>query len=67
MVLCKLPVPGLPTYSDQSRARVNCACSRCGGRVLFGICFLSPIIIQFLSLFLCETIRYRPKYCVKGP
>ena len=30
MVLGKLLVPGRPTNLDWSRARANCACSRCG-------------------------------------
>ena len=33
MVLGKLPVPGRPTYLDDSRARAYCACSGWG---LFG-------------------------------
>ena len=45
MVLCKLPVPGRPTYLDDSRARANYACSRCGWG-LFGH-FYSPL--SFLS------------------
>ena len=32
-MLGKLLVPGRPTYTDYSRARAYCACSRCG---LFG-------------------------------
>ena len=30
MVLGKFPVPGPPTYLDNSRARAFCACGRCG-------------------------------------
>ena len=30
MVVGKLPLPGRPTSLDESRARANCACSRCG-------------------------------------
>ena len=30
MVLGKLPVPGRPSYLDNSRARAYCACSSCG-------------------------------------
>ena len=29
-MLGKLPVPGRPTNLDYSRARADCACSRCG-------------------------------------
>ena len=47
MVLGKLPVPGLPTDLDKSRARANCSCSRCGWG-LFGH-FYSHL--SFLSSF----------------
>ena len=47
MVLGKLPVPGRPTYLDDSRARAYCACSRCGWG-LFGH-FHSRL--SFLSAF----------------
>ena len=47
MVLGKLPVPGRPTNLDYSRARANCACSRCGWG-LFGH-FFSPL--SFLPSF----------------
>ena len=30
MVLVKLPVPGLPTTLDKSRAKAYITCSRCG-------------------------------------
>ena len=39
MVLGKLPVPGHPTYLDNSGARACCTCSRCGSG-LFGHFFL---------------------------
>ena len=45
MVLGKLPVPGRPTNLDHSRARVYCACSRCG---MFGHFFSR---LSFLSSF----------------
>ena len=47
MVLGELPVPGRPTNLDNSRARANCACSRCGWG-LFGH-FLSHL--SFLTSF----------------
>ena len=47
MVLGELPVPGRPTYLDDSRARAYCACSRCGW-ALFGH-FYSQL--SFLSCF----------------
>ena len=46
MVLGKLQVPGRPTYFDYSRARANCACSRCGWG-LFGY-FFSRLSCLFL-------------------
>ena len=49
MVLCKLLEPGRPTYLDKSRARVNCACSRCRWglfahffRLIYHLSLLSP-------------------------
>ena len=47
MVLGKLPVPGRPTTSEDSRARAYCACSRCGWG-LFGHFFSH---LSFLSSF----------------
>ena len=50
-VLGKLSVPGRPTGLDDSRARVYCACNRCGWG-LFGHFFPSSIIsLLFLPLF----------------
>ena len=60
----KLPVPGRPANSDNSRARAYCAFSRCGWVVW--TLFLSSIFALFY-LPLWETIRYRLKYCLKGP
>ena len=66
MVLGKLPVSGRPTNLDSSRARAYCACIRCGWG-LFGH-FSSRLSFLFsFSLSLCETARYRLKYCLKGP
>ena len=47
MVLGKLPVPGRPTTSEERRARVYCACSRCRWW-LFGHFFS---YLSFLSSF----------------
>ena len=63
-MLDKLPEPGRPINLDLSWARAFCACRRCGWG-LFGH-FLSSII-SFLSPSLCETARFRLKYCLKGP
>ena len=65
MVLGKLPVPGRPTNLDYSRARAYCACSGCGwgGLNIFSLVYH----FSFLSPSLWETVRYRLKYCLKGP
>ena len=65
MVLGKLPVPGRPTNLRKSRARAYYACSRCGWG-LFGH-FFSRLSFLFRSPSLWETIRYRLKYCLRGP
>ena len=65
MVLGKLSVPGRPTNLDLSRARVYCACSRCGRGCLD--IFSLVYHFFFLSPSLWETARYRLKYCLKGP
>ena len=44
-MLGKLTEPGRPTSLDDSRARANCACSRCGW-VFFGH-FFSPLSFLF--------------------
>ena len=49
MMLGKLPVPGRPTYLEESRARAYYACSRCG-RGLFG-CFFSRLSFLFYFSF----------------
>ena len=64
MVLGKLPVPGRPANLDYSRARAYCASSRCGWGCL-GIFTL--VFFTSLSPSLCETARYRLKYCLEGP
>ena len=65
MVLGKLPVPGRPSNLADSRARAYCACSGYG----FGFfwTFLLSSIFSPLSPSLWETVRYRLKYCLKGP
>ena len=68
MVLEKLPVSGRPTSLDDSRARAYCACSRCVGRG--GSCLdILTLLYPFspLSSSHWETVRYRLKYCLKGP
>ena len=62
-VLGNLPVR--PTNLDYSRARACCACSRCG----LGLFGHFSLIYPFspLSPSLWETVRYRLKYCLKGP
>ena len=65
MVLGKLPVPGRPSNLADSRARAYCACSGCGWG-LFGH-FTLIYLFSPLSPSLWETVRYRLKYCLKGP
>ena len=64
MVLEDLPVPGSPTTSENSREKAYCACSRCEWR-LFAL-FVSRLLFLSSSA-LWETVRYRLKYCLKGP
>ena len=49
-VLGKLPVPGRSTNLDNSRARVYCACSRCGRGSVWTF-FFSHLSFFFLPLF----------------
>ena len=63
MVLCKLPVPGRPTYLDYSRARAYCACKKVRVGFLY---FCLSSIISLLSPSLWETARYRLIYRLKG-
>ena len=58
MVLGKLSVPGRPTDLNDSRARANCACSRCRWVVLD--IFSLVCLFSFLSNSLWETVRYQP-------
>ena len=58
-----LSVPGRPTNLDNSRRRVSCAFSRYGVVWIF-FSRVSPLS-SFTSLW--ETVRYRLKYCLKGP
>ena len=50
MVLGKLPVLGGPSHLDYSRARANCACSRCGWGFFFNIFLSSIVSLSFLPL-----------------
>ena len=61
----KLPVPGRPTNLGYSRARAYCACSRCGWGCLDNFSLIYHF--SFLSRSLWERVRYRLKYCLKGP
>ena len=65
MVLGKRPVPGRLTYLEYSRAGAYCVCGGCGWG-LFGH-FSLVYYFSFLSPSLCETARYRLKYCLRGP
>ena len=47
-VLGKLPVPGRPTTSEDSRARADCACSRwgCFGHFFSHLSFLTSLFFS---------------------
>ena len=65
MVLGKLPVPGSPTiWITVGQGPTVHAVGADGGclAIFILICPFSP-----LSPSLCDTARYRPKYCLKGP
>ena len=64
-VLGKLQVPGRPTNLDHSRARATALAVGAGGGCLdiFSLIYH----FSFLSPSLWETVRYRLKYCLKGP
>ena len=53
-VLGKLPVPGRPTFGDSGRARVYCACNRCGWG-LFGHFFSHLSLLLSFSLSLGDS------------
>ena len=63
MVLGKVSTPGRPTNLDNNTARAFCACSRCR----WGFCELFSLVYHFSSPSLWKTVRYRLKYCLKGP
>ena len=65
-MLGELPVQGCPTNLDKSRARANCACSRCGCIFFFFGHFYLIYHFTLLSSSLWETAQYRLKYCLKG-
>ena len=61
MVLGKLSVPALLLILINNKTRAYCSCSRCG----WGCFDVFPLVCHFslLSPILCETARYRLKYC----
>ena len=64
MVLGKLPVPGRPTIRIVGQGLTALAVGAGGGSLdIFTLLYpFSP-----LSPSLWETVRYRLKYCLKGP
>ena len=60
----KVPVPGRPLNSNNSRARPTALAVGAGGIVWTFFSCLSFLCSFSLSL---ETARYRLKYCLKGP
>ena len=65
MVLGKLPVPGRPTIWITVGQGPTAVAVGAGG----GCMDIFTLIYPFspLSSSLWETVRYRPKYCLKGP
>ena len=64
MVLGKLPVPGRPTiWMIVGQGPIALAIGAGGGCLNI----FSLIYHSFLSPSLWETVRYRLKYCLKGP
>ena len=61
MVLGKLPVPGRPTIWMIEGQGPFALAVGAGGGCLFSLSFLS----SFCHIW--ETVRYRLKYCFKGP
>ena len=67
MVLGKFLVPGpQTTIAEDSRARVYCACSRCGWGLFEHFCSRLSFLSSFSPAF-WETARYRLMFCLKGP
>ena len=65
MVLGKLPVPGRPTiWMIVGQGPVALAVGAGGGCLDI---FILIYLFSPLSPTLCETARYRLKYCLKGP
>ena len=66
MVLGKLPVPGRPTiWITVGQGPTALAVG--AGWGLFGHVYSHLIFLSSFSLSLWETVRYRLKYCLKGP
>ena len=63
MVLGKLPVPGRPTILITVGQGPIALAVGAGG----GFTFLLSSVLSPLSPSLWETVRYRLKYCLKGP
>ena len=65
MVLGKLPVQGRLADLDSSSPWACCACSTWG----WGCLDIFALVYHFslLSSSLWEAVRYRLKYCLKGP
>ena len=64
MVLGKLPMPGRPTIWTTVGQGPTALAVGTGG---FFWTFCLSSVISLLSPSLWETVRYRLKYCLKGP
>ena len=65
MVLGKLPVPGRPTIWNTVGQGPTALAVGAGGGCLDIFALIYPFFPLFPSLW--ETVRYRLKYCLKGP
>ena len=65
MVLGKLPVPGRPTILITVGQGPTAFAVGAGGGCLDIFTLIYPFFP--LSPFLCETVRYRLKYCLQWP
>ena len=65
MVLGNLPVPGRPTIWITVGQGPTALAVGAGGGCLDSFTLIYPF--SPLSPFLWETVRYRLKYCLKGP
>ena len=67
MVLGKLPVPGRPRILIRVGQGPTTLAVGAGGDCLDSFTLIYPLSPSPLSPSLWETVRYRLRYCLKGP